>query len=73
MALVWVLGAVAETWLKRAGWLLLAVIALLALLGARTMNRRIQADVQRWAVEHPDAGHLLPGQPDARHPGPAGR
>ncbi|GAA1391158.1 DedA family protein [Luteococcus peritonei] len=54
VALVWVLGAVAETWLKRAGWILLGLVALVAVLGARTMNRRIQADVERWAAEHPD-------------------
>lgn len=54
VAALWVLGAVAEKWLSRIGWIVLVVVLLLALLGSRQINRHMQRSVATYAEEHPD-------------------
>lgn len=54
VAAVWLAGEVAEKWLKRAGWIVLGVLVVIALLGSRQMHRVMERHVAEYAAEHPD-------------------
>lgn len=54
VALIWYLGAAAETYLKSAAWIILALIVVVAVVASRQINAAMQRNVKRWAESHPD-------------------
>lgn len=54
VAIMWTLGAAAETWLSRAGWIVLAVLVLVGLLASRKIHRVMERQVAEFARQHPD-------------------
>lgn len=54
VGVLWVLGEVAQTWLSRAGWIVLAGLLVAVLLGSRKINSTMQAKVRAYAEAHPE-------------------